>query len=224
MEISYYPLWLSVKLSIITALLLLILGVPTAYFLARWQSKYKFLVEAVVSLPLVLPPSVLGFYLLMMFSPNAGMGLWLKEWLGIQLVFTFTGLVVGSIIYSFPFMVQPVQSAIEHLPKSLSEAARTMGKNESEILWRVILPNIRPALLSGLVLSFAHTMGEFGVVLMLGGNIPEVTRVASLAVYDEVEALNYSAAHFYALVLLVLSFGIIAITYWINKKTNVLGA
>ena len=220
MTIELHPLWLSLKLALITSLILFIIGVPVAYFLSQSKWRYKFLLEALFSLPLVLPPSVLGFYLLISFSPNDGLGLFLKETFDIQLVFTFAGLVFGSIIYSFPFMVQPIQAAMENLPVSLSEAAFTMGKSRLETLWYVILPNIKPALLSGVVLSFAHTMGEFGVVLMLGGNIPEVTRVASLAVFDEVEALNYSAAHFYAAVLLVSSFVIITITYWLNKQTN----
>ena len=220
MTIELHPLWLSLKLALITSLILFIIGVPVAYFLSQSKWRYKFLLEALFSLPLVLPPSVLGFYLLISFSPNDGLGLFLKETFDIQLVFTFAGLVFGSIIYSFPFMVQPIQAAMENLPVSLSEAAFTMGKSRLETLWYVILPNIKPALLSGVVLSFAHTMGEFGVVLMLGGNIPDVTRVASLAFFDEVEALYYSAAHFYAAVLLVSSFVIITITYWLNKQTN----
>lgn len=222
MEIALSPLWLSFQLALITSILLFIIGVPIAYALSQSRSRYKFLWEAIFSLPLVLPPSVLGFYLLLAFSPNSGLGLFLKDVFQIQLVFTFSGLLIGSVIYSFPFMVQPVQAAMENLPKSYNEAAQTMGKTRWEILRFIILPNIQPALLSGLVLSFAHTIGEFGVVLMLGGNIPEVTRVASLAVFDEVESLNYSAAHFYSFILLISSFVIIALTYWLNKKAKLI--
>jgi molybdate transport system permease protein len=175
-------------------------------------------IETLVSMPLVLPPSVLGFYLLLAFSPQNAFGQWLEHWFNIRLVFSFAGLVVGSVVFSLPFMVHPVQSGFQNLPVSLVEASRTLGKSDTFTLFRVLLPNIKPALLSGAVLSFAHTVGEFGVILMIGGNIPGVTKVASIAIYDEVESLNYAAANFYALVLFAVTFAILLTVYVMNKK------
>jgi molybdate transport system permease protein len=171
-----------------------------------------------VSMPLVLPPSVLGFYLLLAFSPQNAFGQWLEQWFHLRLVFSFEGLVIGSVIFSLPFMVQPVQAGFQNLPASLIEASRTLGKPDIVTLFRVLLPNIKPALLSGTVLSFAHTVGEFGVILMIGGNIPGVTKVASIAIYDEVESLNYAAANFYAFVLFAVTFAILLTVYVVNKK------
>ena len=215
---DWQPLWLTFQLAAITTLLLLLIGVPLAWWLARMTGRAKPVLETLVAMPLVLPPSVLGFYLLLAFSPQNAFGRWLEQWLQIKLVFSFEGLVIGSIIFSLPFMVQPVQAGLQGLPPSLAEASRTLGKSELHTFFRVLLPNIKPALLSGTVLSFAHTVGEFGVVLMIGGNIPGVTRVASLAIYDEVETLNYAAAHFYAAVLFVLSFVILLTVYVANRR------
>lgn len=215
---DWSPLFLSLQLAFVTTLCLLFLGIPIAYALSMSRSKYKFLLEAVVSLPLVLPPTVLGFYLLMAFSPNSGLGLFLQETFGFSLIFSFGGLVLASMLYSLPFMVQPIQAGLEGVSPTLVEAAYTMGKTKWEVLWKVLLPNIQPAVLTGIVLSFAHTIGEFGVVLMIGGKIPKETLVASIAVYDQVEALEYGQAHFYAMVLLVTSFCILSILYYINKK------
>lgn len=212
------PLLLSLYLAVTTTAILLLIGVPVAYGLASSRSRFKFLAEAAVSLPLVLPPSVLGFYLLLVFAPTSYLGNFLLEVFDIRLVFSFGGIVVASVIYSFPFMVQPVQKALEELPPSLSEAAYTLGKSRWQTFRHVLLPNIKPALFIGAILSFAHTVGEFGVVLMIGGNIPDKTRVASLAVYDRVEALQYGAAHVYSLILLGASFIIIAIVHWINRR------
>lgn len=217
---NWSPLFLSVKLALITTICLLVIGIPIAWKLAHTKSRYKFLIEAIVSLPLVLPPTVLGFYLLIAFSPNNGLGSFFKEILGLQLVFSFEGLVLASVLYSLPFMVQPIQAGLQNLPSSLIEAAYTMGKGEWKILWKILLPNIKPAILTGIVLSFAHTVGEFGVVLMIGGKIPDETLVASIAVYDEVESLNYLQANNYALVLLGTSFLILSFTYFINKQLN----
>lgn len=215
---NWSPLFLSLQLAFITTLCLLIIGIPIAAKLASSSARYKFIFEAIASLPLVLPPTVLGFYLLIAFSRNGVLGNFLDRFFDIQLVFSFEGLVFASILYSLPFMVQPIQAGLQNLPSSLSEAACTMGKNKREILWYVLLPNIKPALLTGIVLSFAHTIGEFGVVLMIGGKIPGETLVASIAVYDEVESLNYDQANFYALVLLITSFVILGITYFINAR------
>ncbi len=218
MNIDLQPLLLSFQLAAVTTLILLVLGIPLAYRLAFMRSRSKPVFEALVSMPLVLPPTVLGFYLLLAFSPQHAFGLWLEQWLNIRLVFSFPGLVIGSVIFSLPFMVQPVQSALQSLPRSLIEASRTLGKSDLETLMRVLLPNIKPALLAGTVLSFAHTVGEFGVVLMLGGNIPGVTKVASIAIYDEVESLNYAAAHFYSMVLAGVTFAILLAVYIVNRK------
>ena len=213
-------LLLTLRLAGITTFILLLLGIPIAYRLAYSRSAWKPIIEAMVSLPLVLPPTVIGFYLLLAFSPNSGLGQWLQETLDLRLVFTFGGLVLGSVIYSFPFMVQPLQSGFEHLPAHLAEASYTLGKSSWTTLWRVLLPNIRPALLSCLVLSFAHTVGEFGVVLMIGGNIPGVTRVASIAIYDEVEALNFAEANRYALTLVLLTFVFLVLFFRYNRRSQ----
>ncbi|MCU6435856.1 molybdate ABC transporter permease subunit [Undibacterium sp. Jales W-56] len=212
------PLWLTFRLAALTTLILLCIGIPLAYWLAFTRNRLKPVLETLVSMPLVLPPSVLGFYLLLAFSPQQAFGHWLEQYLGLRLVFSFSGLVIGSVIFSLPFMVHPLQSGLQHLPVSLLEASRTLGKSDLTTLFRVLLPNCRSALLSGIVLSFAHTVGEFGVVLMVGGNIPGVTKVASIAIYDEVESLHYAAAHFYAMILFVISFAILLLVYLNNKR------
>lgn len=214
--IEWQPIILTFQLAFITTLILLVISIPLAHWLAFSRSRIKPVIETLVSMPLVLPPTVLGFYLLLAFSPNQGFGLWMDEVLGIRLVFSFQGLVIASVIYSLPFMVQPIQSGLAHLPVSLVEAAYVLGKSKTTTLFRVLLPNIRPALLTGIVLAFAHTIGEFGVVLMIGGNIPGKTKLASIAIYDEVEALNYSLANQYSLFLLVVSFLILLTVYLIN--------
>lgn len=211
-------LLLTFQLAAVTTLLLLFIGIPIAYFLSRTQSRLKPVLEALISMPLVLPPTVLGFYLLLAFSPRSSLGGWLIETANIRLVFSFAGLVVGSLIYSLPFMVQPIQSGFESLPVHLREASYSLGKSVWQTLLRVELPNIKPALLTGAVLAFAHTVGEFGVILMIGGNIPGETRVASIAIYDEVEALNYGLANQYALVLVIFAFSILALVYAANRR------
>ncbi len=214
-------LLLTFKLAFVTTSILLVIGVPISYFLAYTKSKLKPIFETIVSMPLVLPPTVLGFYLLLFFSPESYLGRFLEESIGFKAVFTFEGLVLGSIIFSLPFLVQPIQSGFETIPKSLIEASYTLGKGKLETFFKVLLPNIKPSLITGVVLSFAHTIGEFGVVLMIGGNIPGETKVASIAIYDEVEALNYDIANRYALVLLSVSFLILLIVYTLNKKVRV---
>lgn len=212
------PLLLTLRLAAVTTAILFCLGVPFAWWLANTRIRFKPAVEALVAMPLVLPPSVLGFYLLLAFSPEHWFGQWLDRVAGLRLAFSFEGLVVASVIFSFPFLVHPVQAAFQSLPRSLTDAARVLGKSEGQILMRVLLPNIRPALLSGTVLAFAHTIGEFGVVLMIGGNLPQETRVASIAIYDAVESLNYAAANFYAGVLFLLSFAILLLVHLLNPK------
>ncbi len=218
MNIDWAPLSLTFRLAVITTVLLLVIGVPLAYMLAFSRFRLKPVVETLVAMPLVLPPSVLGFYLLLTFSPQGAVGRFLADHFSLQFVFSFPGLVLGSLIFSLPFMVQPLQAGLEGLPASLTEAGDTLGKTRLTMLVRVLLPNVKPALLAGTVLSFAHTVGEFGVVLMIGGNIPGVTRVASLAIYDEVESLNYAAAHVYAGVLFAITFAILLAVYLINKR------
>lgn len=211
---------LTLKLAVITTTILFGVGIPVAFWLARSKRRFKPLVAALVALPLVLPPTVLGFYLLLMMSPGSWFGSLAETVLGKPLVFSFEGLVIGSVIYSLPFMVHPVQSGMKGLSPRLYEAAQSLGKSNLQILCNVVLPNIKPSLLAGLVLTFAHTVGEFGVVLMIGGSIPGETRVASIAIYDEVEALNYSTANTYALILVGISFLALIILYSGKRKTN----
>lgn len=212
------PLLLTFKLALTTTVILFLIGIPLAYFLAFTRSKLKPVFEALVSMPLVLPPTVIGFYLLMVFSPGGFPGKWLQDVLGLQLLFSFPGLVLASVIYSLPFMVQPIQAGFSNLGHQLTEASYLLGKSKPTTLFKVLLPNIKPSLLTGVVLSFAHTVGEFGVVLMIGGNIPGQTKVASIAIYDEVEALRYASANQYSLVLFAITFAILLTVYLINGK------
>lgn len=211
------PIWLTLELAAITTLLLLLIGLPVAWWLSRGRSFFKIVLEAIITMPLVLPPSVLGFYLLLAFSPQHGIGLWLQQTFDIQFVFSFKGLVLASVIYSMPFMIGPIKSALQQLPLSLSQASYSLGKSRWQTFVKVLLPNIRPSLLSAIVLTFAHTLGEFGVVLMIGGNIPGVTRVASIAVYDAVEQLDYHSANLYSLVLFAITFVLIIAVFVFNK-------
>ncbi len=211
------PLWLTFKLAIVTTAILLVIALPFAFWLASTRMRFKPVIETLVSMPLVLPPSVLGFYLLLAFSPEHWFGQWLDRTMNISLAFSFEGLVIASIVFSFPFFVHPVQAAFQNLPKSLIDTAKVLGKSNVEIFFRVLLPNIKPALISGTVLAFAHTIGEFGVVMMIGGNLPHATRTASIAIYNEVESLNYATAHFYAGVLFLFSFIILMMVYLLNR-------
>ena len=214
--IEWQPIILTFRLALVTTVILLVISIPLAHWLAFTKSRFRYIVETLVSLPLILPPTVLGFYLLIAFSPNRSFGNFIEDVFGLRLVFSFTGLVIGSVIYSLPFMVQPIQSGFAQIPRSLSEASAVLGKSSITTLRKVLIPNAKPAILSGLILSFAHTIGEFGVVLMLGGNIPGVTKVASIAIYDEVQILNYPAAHIYSAVLLVVSFAILLTVHVLN--------
>lgn len=219
METDFWiTIWLTFKLAAVTTFFLLLLGIPLAYGLARSKGRFKPLLEACISLPLVLPPTVLGFYLLILLSPEGWLGYQLEHYLGWRLLFTFPGLVLGSIIYSLPFMVQPLQSGFEHIPEHLTEASLVLGKTRFETLLKIQLPNMKSSLLTGIVLAFVHTVGEFGVILMIGGNIPGETRVASIAIYDEVEALNYTMANHYALVLVLFALTILSVVYSLNRR------
>jgi molybdate transport system permease protein len=211
------PIWLTLKLAGITTVVLLIIGLPFAYWLSKGRSVVKIILEAIITMPLVLPPSVLGFYLLMAFSPQHGIGNWLHNTFDIQLVFSFKGLILASVIYSMPFMIGPIKSALQQLPLSLSQASYTLGKTERQTFVKVLLPNIRASVLTAAILTFAHTLGEFGVVLMIGGNIPGVTRVASIAVYDSVEIMDYHAANIYSLILFCITFAMVISVFVFNK-------
>jgi len=213
--LDWQPIILTFKLATVTTVILFIISIPMAYWLAGTKNRLKPMLEALLTMPLVLPPTVIGFYLLVAFSPSYAFGHWLES-VGLKFVFTFEGLVLASIIYSLPFMVQPIQSGLANLPPSLSEAAYVLGKSRWSTLIRVLLPNIKPSLLTAIVLSFAHTIGEFGVVLMIGGSIPGKTKVASIAIYDEVETLNYAMANTYSLILFAVTFAILILVYIVN--------
>ena len=211
------PIWLTLKLASITTLVLLLIGLPVAYWLSKGRSVIKIILEAIITMPLVLPPSVLGFYLLLAFSPQHGLGKWLHETFNVQFVFSFQGLILASVIYSMPFMIGPIKSALQQLPLSLAQASYTLGKTERQTFIKVLLPNIRSSVLTAVILTFAHTLGEFGVVLMIGGNIPGVTRVASIAVYDSVENMDYSNANAYSLLLFSITFIMVISVFVFNK-------
>lgn len=216
--IDFTPFILSFKLAVIVTFILLIIGIPYAWYLSKTKSKIKPFLETITALPIVLPPSVLGFYLLVFLSPDSFLGSFFYKFFNIKLVFTFEGLVVASCIYSFPFMIQPLQSGFESINKNIIEASYLSGKGKVTTLFKVILPNIKPALLTAIVITFAHTIGEFGVVLMVGGSIPGKTEVASVAIYDYVENLEYHLAHIYSAILLIISFLVLFIVYLINHK------
>ena len=215
---DFEPIFLSLKLALITTIILLVIGIPVAYWLSGKSTMPKILVEALITMPLVLPPSVLGFYLLLAFSPNNGFGKWLLNHLNLQLVFSFEGLILASVIYSLPFMISPVKSAFGHLPGNLAQAAYTMGKTRWQTFIYILLPNIKASVYTAAVLTFAHTLGEFGVVLMIGGNIPGVTKVASIAIYDSVETMDYTSANHYALILFAITFTMVLAVFIFNKK------
>ena len=214
------PLWLTLALASITTVILLVISLPLAWWLGVSRFPGKPVVEALVGLPLVLPPTVLGFYLLVAFSPAHAFGRVLESWFDLRLVFTFQGIVIASLMYSLPFMVHPIRSGLKHLPASMTEAAYTLGLSPWATFRRVQLPNIRASVITGVVLTFAHTIGEFGVVLMVGGNIPGVTRVASLALFDEVQSMNYHNANIYAGILLVFSFCVLLGVYWMRNQDH----
>jgi len=219
-ELNFGPFLLSFKLASITTLLLFFFALPLAWYLSQTKSRLKPLIESIVALPIVLPPSVLGFYLLVFFAPNSPAGEFINSLGGASLVFSFWGLVVASCIYSMPFMIQPLQSGFESLSRSMIEASYIGGKSSFQTLKNVALPNIKPALMTAFVITFAHTIGEFGVVLMIGGSIPGETKVASVAIYELVENMQYAKAHIYSLVMLILSFTVLLAVYIFNRKSK----
>jgi len=217
-EADWVALAITLKLAGITTLVLLLVGTPLAWWMAHTRSRFKLVVEAVVALPLVLPPTVLGFYLLIAFSPAGPVGGMLTSLGGPTLAFTFTGLVIGSVIYSMPFVVQPLHNAFTAVGKRPLEVAATLRASPLDRFFTVAVPLARPGFLTAAVLGFAHTLGEFGVVLMIGGNIPGETQVVSIAIYDHVEALEYSNAHWLAGGLLVVSFLMLVAVYALNRR------
>ena len=208
----------SLELALTTTLVLMVIGIPIAYWLAFSEKRWSFLIESIVALPLILPPTVLGFYVLVALGPRSPFGRAYEQLFGSTLPFTFKGLVIASTLYSLPFAVQPVVSAFASVNRRLIEASWTLGVSRWGTFRRVILPQARAGLLTGAVLSFAHTIGEFGVVLMVGGNIEGQTRTISIAIYDDVQALNYAQANATALLLLLFSFAILATVYSINRR------
>ena len=217
-------LWLTLKLAAITTVILLALGIPLAWWLAQTRWRYRFILEAVIALPLVLPPTVLGFYLLIALGPNGPVGRAMESLGGPSLAFTFSGLVIGSVIYSMPFVIQPLQNAFSAIGRRPMEAAATLRASPLDRFFTVALPLARPGLLSAAVLGFAHTLGEFGVVLMIGGNIPGQTQVVSIAIYDHVESLEYGRAHWLSGGLLLLSLLMLMAVYAFNRRFRMLQA
>ncbi len=217
LNLDFEPFILSFKLALTTSSILFLIALPLAWWLSQTKCKCKAFIEAFSSLPIVLPPSVIGFYVLFSLSQNSAVGIFFEETFGIQLVFNFTGLVIASCFYSFPFMLQPLQGGFESLNKNMLEASYIAGKSKFQTLILVALPNIKPALLTALVVTFAHTVGEFGVVLMVGGSIPGETKVASVAIYEFVEILDYSQAHVYSAIMLIMSFSVLLAVYLFNQ-------
>ncbi len=220
---DFRALILSLKLALLVSAILLGIGLPLGYWLAFTRRRWKFLIEALVALPLVLPPTVLGFYLLVALGPQSPLGRLWQTWTGHTLAFTFEGLVVGSILYSLPFAVQPIAASFAAVDRKLLAASSVLGASAGRTFFRIIMPLAAPGIITGFVLAFAHTLGEFGVVLMIGGNIPGVTKTISIAIYDDVQALNYSAANHAAVLLLVLSFLTLSLVYGLNRRSSQLG-
>lgn len=222
MTIDWQTFWLTLELAVIVSLLLLVIGLPLACWIAFSKRRWKFLVEAVVAMPIVLPPTVLGFYVLVALGPRSPFGRWWISLTGHTLAFTFTGLVIGSILYSLPFAVQPFAASFATVDRKLIAASATLGASPLRTFLRVIAPLSVPGMITGMALSFAHTMGEFGVVLMVGGNIPGVTRTVSIDIYDRVQASDYAGANQTALVLLLMCFALLAIVYGLNRRAWVI--
>ena len=211
-------LLLTLKLAVIVSAVLAVVGLPIAAWIAFSKARWKFLVESIVALPLVLPPTVLGFYVLIAIGPLSPFGRWYASLTGHTMAFTFEGLVVGSVLYSLPFAVQPMAAGFATVDRSLLSAAATLGASPLRVFRRVVLPLSRNAIITGVMLAFAHTLGEFGVVLMIGGNIPGQTQTVSIAIYDSVQALDYRSANQTALVLLAVSFVMLSLVYGLNRS------
>ncbi len=212
------PLWLSLQLALVTTVVLLVLATPLARWLSLTRSRSKSLVQALVALPIVLPPTVIGFYLLVLLGPYGAIGRWWVELTGSTLTFSFTGLVIASCIYSLPFAVQPLQTAFESIGRDNVEAARTLGASRIDAFVSIVVPQAVHGFVAAFVLAFAHTLGEFGVVLMVGGNIPGETRVVSIAIFDHVESLDYAAAHQLSAILLIFAFVVLFSMFLVNRR------
>jgi len=219
-NIEFEPFILSFKLAGLTTIILFMISIPLAWYLSQTKSKCKPFLEALTALPIVLPPSVLGFYILVALSHNSPIGVFFEDVFGIKLVFNFTGLVVASCFYSLPFMVQPLQGGFESINKNMLEASYIAGKSKLETIVKVAIPNIKPALMTAIIVTFAHTVGEFGVVLMVGGSIPSETKVASVAIYEFVEIMDYKSAHIYSAIMVVISFVVLLSVYIFNGRQN----
>jgi molybdate transport system permease protein len=215
---DWQAFWLTIRLAALVAAILLVIGLPIAYWIAYSGWRWKFLAEAVVAMPLVLPPTVLGFYVLVALGSRSPIGRWWQTMTGHTLAFTFAGLVIGSVVYSLPFAVQPFAASFALVDRKMLAASATLGASRMRTFSKIVLPLSTPGLVTGLALSFAHTMGEFGVVLMVGGNIPGVTRTVSIDIYDQVQAFDFSAANQTALVLLGISFVVLCLVYGVNRK------
>ena len=218
--LEFTPFLISFKLASITTAILFCISILLAWSLSQSKSRFKPVFEAITALPIVLPPSVLGFYILYALSFHSPIGRFFQDVFGIKLVFNFTGLVVASCFYSLPFMVQPLQSGFEALPKNMLEASYIAGKSKLRTLLCVALPNIKPSLMTAIVITFAHTVGEFGVVLMVGGSIPGETKVASVAIYEMVEIMDYTSAHIYSGIMVSLSFLVLLLVYMFNRNQS----
>ncbi len=223
MQFDFTPFLLSFKLASIVSIILFLIALPLAWWLSQSKSKFKPILEALSAMPIVLPPTVLGFYVLYALSQNSPLGAFVENYLGVKLVFNFYGLVIASCLYSFPFMLQPLQNGFESLPKSIIEASYLCGKSSFQTLLKVALPNIKPSLMTAIVITFAHTVGEFGVVLMVGGSIPGETKVASIAIYEFVEMLDYKSAHIYSAIMVAISFIVLLLVYIFNYKQKNIG-
>ena len=219
-NLDFTPFLLSFKLAFLVTIILFVIALPLSWWLSQTKCRCKPFIEAFTSLPIVLPPSVLGFYLLYALSYNSPIGAFFEENFEIKLVFSFTGLVIASCFYSFPFMVQPLQSGFEGLSSNMIEASYISGKSKMLTLLRVALPNIKPALITAIIITFAHTVGEFGVVLMVGGSIPNETKVASVAIYEMVETMDYHLAHIYSGIMIGISFVVLLSVYWFNQSQH----
>ena len=219
MSIDWQAFRLTLELAVVVSSILVMVGLPLAYWIAFSRQRWKFLVEALVALPIVLPPTVLGFYVLVALGSQSPVGRWWQSLTGHTLAFTFTGLVIGSILYSLPFAVQPFAASFSSVDRKLLAASATLGASPLRTFFRVVVPLSVPGLVTGVALAFAHTMGEFGVVLMVGGNIPGVTRTVSIGIYDQVQTSNYAAANQMALLLLAFCFAVLAVVYGLNRRT-----
>ncbi|HTU41085.1 MAG TPA: molybdate ABC transporter permease subunit [Candidatus Aquilonibacter sp.] len=218
MLINWQAFWLTVELAMIVSAILLVVGLPLAYWITFSRWRWKFLVEAVVALPIVLPPTVLGFYVLVALGSQSPLGRWWQSFTGHTLAFTFGGLVIGSILYSLPFAVQPFAASFSSVDRKLLAASAVLGASSLKTFFRVVLPLSVSGVVTGVALTFAHTMGEFGVVLMVGGNIPGVTRTVSIDIYDQVEAANYTSANAMALLLLLFCLAVLTVVYGLNRR------